>query len=145
MTYLKRRKYLYGCLSVVSVASGCLSLTNYEGSVDIVLNNASEQPYQVSVEVSDQNSGDEVFAERYSVNAEDRITETEIVEEGVYTVRATIEPDANSDVEFTTSETDFELACTKDRHEDDAEAALVILLSEGYTISIRRYCRNTDQ
>ncbi|WP_148258248.1 hypothetical protein [Halalkalicoccus jeotgali] len=141
MFNLKRREYLYGCLSTLSVVCGCVSLTKYEGSVDIVLDNASEMRYQVSIEISDQNSGEIVFAETYSVKAERQITEAEIVEEGVYSVRATIEPDANSDVEFSTSRTEFELACSEDRYGDDAEATLVILLDPGYDISISKHCR----
>lgn len=75
------------------------------------------------------------------MNAEDQITETEIVEEGVYSVRATIKPDAGSDVEFSTSRTEFELACTEDRDTNDAEATLVILLDPGYDISISKSCK----
>lgn len=142
MDYLKRRECLRGCIGAIPLLSGYISFVKYDGSSNIVLDNASDISYQVTVQLSDSGSGDEVFEETYGVEAQDRIFESEIVDEGVYDIRATIEEDANSDVDFSTSETEFELACEEDRYDDDAEVTLVILLDPGYSISIRKTCKN---
>lgn len=141
MGYLGRREYFRGCIGAIPLLSGCISFRKYDGSADIVLDNSSDIGYQVTVRVSDTGSGDEVFEETYQVDEHDRISESEIVDEGVYHIRATIEEDTNTDVEFTTSETEFELACEGERYDDDANVTLVVLLSPGYRILIRRRCR----
>lgn len=134
MNNLYRRKYIRTCVGVVPLLSGCINLTRYDGHADLVLDSASDTDYHVIFQVSEPNSGEQVFEETYDVEAGDQVVEEEIVEEGVYNIRVTIEDRTNS-------ETDFELACEEDRDEDDDEVTLAILLDEGYRTSISKLCR----
>lgn len=135
MYYLDRRDYLRSCIGVIPLLGGCISLTKYDGYADIVLDNASDIDYQVTIQLSGSNSWDRVFEETYDVEAEGRIFEEEIVEEGVYDIRATIGSRSNSEAEF-------ELACEDDRDEDDDEVTLAILLNDNYSISISKVCES---